>query len=233
MAEPQKLEGADRQEKEPVLVSVIKRQCMNNSKVSRMACQIQIPTKEEAEKSNPVGVRIKEDAINMVIVWRDKDLVLPAGHITQFDMDVIDAVYTLMYSGYETFTAKEVARVLSGNPKQVITPKKIEAIRNSIDRLNHIYIKIDCTEEADLREGTESKEGTYVLESSLLACDEVDTRYKVNGKETMAYHMREKPVLYRYAETNKQIINIPAELLDTHKLFSDTDEAILVKRICN
>ncbi len=48
--------------------------------------------------------------------------------VTQFDMAVIDAAYTIMNSGLMILTAEWIAKVLSGNMDQKVTPQKIGAI---------------------------------------------------------------------------------------------------------
>lgn len=203
------------------------RQYMNNTKISRILSTKPIPIEEVvAELKIPINDKI----INLVDLWRDENITLSTNNITQFDMAVMDAAYTIMCSGYMVITAEWIARVLSGNPEQKITPQKIGAIRKSIDKLRSVHIKIDCKDEINARRDTKGKVDKFVYESYMLPLDKIEARYEANGKEIVAYPVLTKPALYRYAEIVHQIVDVPAELLDTHDEFRDTDEAILIKR---
>jgi hypothetical protein len=144
-------------------------------------------------------------------------------------MAVMDAVYTIMCAGYDMITDAWVARVMSGNPKLRASDRHLAAIRQSVDKLCSISINIDCTDEFSHRRDT-PKGGVTQFTSYLLDVDKQAARYQVNGKEAVAYHLLTCPALYRYAEAVKQIISVPAELLDTHDRYYDTDEAMLIKR---
>ena len=203
------------------------RQYMNNTKISRILSTKPIPIEEVvAELMIPINDKI----INLVDIWRDENITLSTNNITQFDMAVMDAAYTIMCSGYMVITAEWIARVLSGNPDQKITPQKIGAIRKTIDKLRSVHIKIDCKEEINARRDTKDKVDRFVYESYLLPLDKLEARYEANGKEIIAYPVLSKPALYKYAEIIHQIVDVPADLLDTHDEFRDTDEAILIKR---
>ena len=203
------------------------RQYMNNTKISRILSTKPIPVEEVVSE---LKIPINDKIINLVDIWRDKNITLSTNNITQFDMAVMDAAYTIMCSGYMVLTAEWIARVLSGNPDQKITPQKIGAIRRSIDKLRSVHIKIDCKDEINARRDTKGKIDKFVYESYLLPLDKIEARYEANGKEIVAYPVLTKPALYRYAEIVHQIVDVPAELLDTHEEFRDTDEAILIKR---
>ena len=62
-----------------------------------------------------------------------------------------------MCSGKMILTAEWIAKVLSGNPKQKITKNKIEATRQSIDKLRYIHIQIDCSNEIKYRKDKKNK----------------------------------------------------------------------------
>ena len=203
------------------------RQYMNNTKISRILSTKPIPIEEVVSE---LKIPINDKIINLVDIWRDKNITLSTNNITQFDMAVMDAAYTIMCSGYMVITAEWIAKVLSGNPDQKMTPQKIGAIRRSIDKLRSVHIKIDCKDEINARRDTKGKIDKFVYESYLLPLDKIEARYEANGKEIVAYPVLTKPALYRYAEIVHQIVDVPAELLDTHDEFRDTDEAILIKR---
>ena len=212
-------------EKLPVLN--FDKQYMNNTKIGRILSTKPIPIEDVvAELKIPINDKI----INLVDIWKDKNITLSTNNITQFDIAVMDAAYTIMCAGYMVITAEWIAKVLSGNPDHKITPQKIGAIRKSIDKLRSIHIKIACKDEINARRDTKDKIDKFVYESYLLPLDKIEAIYEANGKEIVAYPVLTKPALYRYAEIMHQIIDVPAELLDTHNEFHDTEEAILIKR---
>lgn len=215
------------EDKEKLPVLNFDRQYMNNTKISRILSTKPIPIEDVASE---LKIPINDKIINLVDIWRDENITLSTNNITQFDMAVMDAAYTIMCSGYMVITAEWIARVLSGNPNQKITPQKVGAIRRSIDKLRSVHIKIECKDEINARRDTKGKIDKFVYESYLLPLDKIEARYEANGKEIVAYPVLIKPALYRYAEIVHQIVDVPAELLDTHNEFRDTDEAILIKR---
>lgn len=215
------------EDKAKLPVLTFHRQYMNNTKISRILSTKPIPIEEVVSE---LKIPINDKIINLVDIWRDENITLSTNNITQFDMAIMDAAYTIMCSGYMVITAEWIARVLSGNPDQKITPQKIGAIRRSIDKLRSVHIKIDCKDEINARRDTRGKIEKFIYESYLLPLDKIEARYEANGKEIVAYLVLTKPALYRYAEIFNQIIDVPAELLDTHEEFRDTDEAILIKR---
>lgn len=214
-------------EKEKLPVLNFSRQYMNNTKISWVLSTKLISI---AENHTRLNISINDTIINCVDVWRDENITLSSDNVTQYDMAVMDAAYTIICSGQTILTAEWIAKVLSGNPKQKVTKKKIEAIRQSIDKLRYIHIKIDCTEEFNARRDTKNRVKDCIYESYLLPIEKVTAIYEANGKEIVAYPVLSKPVLYQYAEIIHQIIDIPADLLDTHSIYHDTDEAILIKR---
>lgn len=217
----------DNNEMEKLPVLNFDRQYMSNTKISRILSTKQIQIEEMVSE---LKIPINDKIINLVDIWRDKNITLSCDNITQFDMAVMDAAYTIMCAGQMILTAEWIAKVLSGNPDQKVTPLKIAAIRKSIDKLRSIHIKIDCKDELNFRRDTKGKVKKFVYESYLLPLDKIDAKYEANGKEIIAYPVLSKPALYRYAEIVHQIVDVPASLLDTHQEFRDTDEAILIKR---
>lgn len=227
MAKTEVIEVIDDDKAKLPVLNFINRQYMNNTKISRILSTKPIPIEDVvAELKIPINDKI----INLVDVWRDENITLSTNNITQFDMAVMDAAYTIMCAGYMVITAEWIARVLTGNPDQKVTPRKISAIRQSIDKLRSVHIKIDCKDEINARRDTKGKVDKFVYESYLLPLDKIEARYEANGKDIIAYPVLTKPALYRYAEIVHQIVDVPAELLDTHDDFRDTDEAILIKR---
>ena len=119
------------------------KQYMNNSKIGRI-----ISTKpiEIVEECSELTIPVHGEIINIVDIWKDRNVSLSAYNITQFDMAVMDAAYTIINSGYTIIAPEWILKVMSGNMNARATPKKINAIKDSVDKLRSIHIQIDCTQ---------------------------------------------------------------------------------------
>ncbi len=203
------------------------RQYMNNTKLSRILTTRPININEDS-----FDLKINERVVNLVDIWSDQNITLSSTNITQYDLSVMDAAYTIMSQGIMLITPEWILRVMSGNPKQKLTEKKITTVKESIKKLQGVRIKVDCTEEYNAYQLQKGKDpvDSWTYESYLLPLGKIEARYESNGKVMTAYTVLEKPALYRYAEMNHQIVDVPAYLFETREQFSDTDEAVLIKR---
>ena len=206
------------------------RQYMNNTKLNQRLSTKLISMKNEDNENGLVrfSVSVENNTNLSVEVWQDEDVNVVSEEITQFDMAVLDAVYTIMCAGYDVFTLEGVGKVMSGNKAQKITPSKLVAIEDSIEKMRCTHIRIDCEEQFRSRKDT--RDMKYIYESYFLPANRVSGEYEANGKSVTAYQIIEKSGYYKYAENLHQIVDFDAELLDTHTKFTDTFEAILIKR---
>ena len=215
------------EKKENLPILSINRQYLNNTKIGRIIATKKYP--DITDKGISMKVAIKENIVNLVNLNTDPNITLTDSNITQFDMAVMDAVYTIISAGVMVVTPEWICKVLSGNMSQRATPRKVHAVVKSLEKLRSIHIRIDCKEQANVKE-KEKKYEELVYQSYLLPLSSVEARLAANGREVRAYTVLEKPALYCYAESLHQLIDVPAELMDTHELFADTDNAILIKR---
>lgn len=202
-------------------------QYINNTKLSRVLTTKQIDiTNDEFE------LNITDKVVNLVNIWQDEHITLTNNNITPFDMAVMDAAYTIIIQGPMVITPEWIAHVMSGNKKEKVTENKIKAVIDSINKLQLIRIKIDCTKEYNEYQLQKGKKPVkfWGYESYFLPVGKIEAKFDVNGKKVSAYKMLERPAIYRYAEMNKQIIEVPSYLLETQEHFADTEEAVLIKR---
>lgn len=170
----------------------------------------------------------KKNVFVDVDLHKDEHLQLSSPNVTQYDMAVLDAVYTLFVNKQSMFSPEMLLRIMSGNFEQDASPQKIGSITRSINKLRHIDIRIDYTDEARARKLI-GKNRTAVITSYLLPVDEIESR-AANGQTIHAYRLLTEPALYVYARNIQQIIDVPTVLLETHDTLSDTDEVIVLKR---
>ena len=93
----------------------------------------------------------KKNVFVDVDLHKDEHLQLSSPNVTQYDMAVLDAVYTLFVNKQSMFSPEMLLRIMSGNFEQDASPQKIGSITRSINKLRHIDIRIDYTDEARAR----------------------------------------------------------------------------------
>lgn len=149
---------------------------------------------------------------------------------TYWDRIVMDAVYTLSVYGQDVFTPEMLMRVISGNPEADASEKKLAVIRDTLDRLSYIKIRVDCTDEM-IAKKVIKKGQTYVRETYMLPLEKEEVRSGNHKKIMTAYRLLKKSALYEYAEKVNQFICIPSEILEnSHRAVSDSMDAIQIKR---
>ncbi|RXM73650.1 hypothetical protein DP144_13865 [Clostridium tetani] len=144
---------------------------------------------------------------------------------TPYDRVVHNAVCSLYEAGNTEFTALMVYRCMNGlvnNEK--VSPQAVGAVTKSLDKVSRIRCKIDWTAEAQAR-GVNIDNG--LLEGNILATKKITVT--TSGKTIEAYQLLDKPILYTYAQTTKQVITIPIKLLQTKEKLRSTDEVIVIR----
>lgn len=165
-------------------------------------------------------------------------------NITQYDFDIMDAVYSLYINGCNVFSPEMVARMISGNLDGRVSAQKIGSVSRSLNKLRHIDITIDLTDEY-IKQGWDLPEDkTLLLRTSYLLPLDIysavipdngkvlkSRKAVINGEEIeiiAGYEFMKKPVLYTYAEQHGDIECFPMTLLSDPAL-SDTDENTAIK----
>lgn len=169
----------------------------------------------------------KDVCISVSVSANDGNFFKENVQITPYDRAVMDSVYSLCVAGFSSFTPEMVVRTMSGSPDMDVTPRKSSSVKSSLEKLSHISVNIDCTDEMVIRK--KIKKGmTFSLEGPLLHI-EASPVTVCNQKTMPGYQLLEEPVLYRYAGEVGQIIRIPTDLLSVAG-GRNTDELTLIKR---
>lgn len=176
-----------------------------------------------------VGTEKKQIHTKVLIDYKDKNIKLPS-NFTTYDKVVFDAIITLYEAGNNIFTADMVFRCMNGlTNKEKPTPQQKGAVTKSIEKMRFMHCEIDYTEEANARLRFQNKEelSRFKIEGYFLNADKITIA--AGGKPVEAYFINKKPILYEYAQFNKQIINVPLQLLNTKQVVSSTDEIIVIR----
>ena len=143
---------------------------------------------------------------------------------TSFDRVVYNAITTLYVAGDpdHTMTPAMVWRAMVGaKDSENPSPQQLNAVTDSIDKMRFMRARIDCSAElaryGATLDGMPISKGivdTYLLQASAVKVD-------AGGHEVTAYHVTEPPVLYTYSAKMRQVITVPAKLLDVRRLGRD------------
>lgn len=201
----------------------LKYQYFNNTKLYREIANLSINNARTCFKIN-IG---QSAVINIKFHTALKNV-----QITQYDLTLLNSIYTLKKNGMTSFSLDWLGKIISGNQNQKLTQQKIKRMKESIEKLNSIIIEIDCTEEFNLYQHQKKQKTiiSKIYKGALLSTQLAVGRYAVNGKTLNIYKLLTISPLFQYAEMNHQILYALAYFLDTKQYFSDTDESIIIKR---
>lgn len=138
--------------------------------------------------------------------------------VDAFDCAIMDAVYTLQYSGETSFRARDIHRLLSADPKSISKDKK-EKIEHRIERLAGITFLVE-------------DEGKEEISGALLPIE------KLEGKQCKyAFRKGQNMPLYEYASRKRHILRYPQAMLSmkaaeeegSDTAFRNTEEGVLFK----
>ena len=202
-----------------------KKEYLNNSKIANYISS----NNNLLDKTLQLTTIPKKNIFVTVDLTTDENVSVINQNITQYDMAVMDSVYTLLVNGTSSFTPEMIVRIMSGNFEQDVTPQKAGAVTKSLNKLSLIRISIDCTDELRMRKQI-SNNKTAQLTSYLMPIREITIRSANHQTEMKGFQLIEKPVLYTYAENIKQIMSVPTTLLETKNKISNTDDVIIIKR---
>ena len=146
---------------------------------------------------------------------------------TEYDRNVYNAVSSLYVYGDQmhVMTPAMVYRAMTGQREsENLSAKQIAAVTRSLDKMRFIRAQIDCTAELQSR--------NLKLDSQQINSGEIDTYLlaaeilKVNagGQTVKAYRIIKTPILYEYSAAIKQVLTVPASMLDVKELSELRDE---------
>ena len=129
--------------------------------------------------------------------------------ITDFDVEIMNAVVTHTVFDNYVLTPQMVNQVLTGNPKARITEKKRAEINESIRKLSFTEISIDASEEGSIWPNVRPR-----YHGPLIMAERV-TDVEINGTLTDCFIIRRRPILYEYASAKNQVARYPLALLNS------------------
>lgn len=140
---------------------------------------------------------------------------------TEYDRNVYNAVSSLYVYGDQSHvvTPAMVYRAMTGlTDSERPTAGQLAAVTRSLDKMRFIRARIDCTEELKMRRITlNSKQiNGGEIDTYLLTADAI--KVQAGGQTVRAYRIIKTPILYEYAAAVKQVLTLPASVLDVKEI---------------
>lgn len=140
---------------------------------------------------------------------------------TEYDRNVYNAVSSLYVYGDQSHvvTPAMVYRAMTGlTNSEKPTAGQLAAVTRSLDKMRFIRARIDCTEELKMRRITlNSKQiNGGEIDTYLLTADAI--KVQAGGQTVRAYRIIKTPILYEYAAAVKQVLTLPASVLDVKEI---------------
>ena len=144
--------------------------------------------------------------------------------ITPFDSEVFTAITSLFDVGTKRFTGHDIYRVMTGNPRALATPEKLQAIDESWTRLTSIAMKLDTGNMGNAYHFIRWVRDSRVIEGRK---DTVILRNQHGTFESTLYSVTEEPTLKTYADALHQVLRYPLEARNTP--VNKTRELIIIQ----
>ncbi len=140
---------------------------------------------------------------------------------TEYDRNVYNAVSSLYVYGDQSHvvTPAMVYRAMTGlTDSEKPTAGQLAAVTRSLDKMRFIRARIDCTEVLKARRITlNSKQiNGGEIDTYLLTADAI--KVQAGGQTVRAYRIIKTPILYEYAAAVKQVLTLPASVLDVKEI---------------
>lgn len=205
---------------------------MNNTALARKIFYSGIDGETE------VSVRPLKNKNIVTICTVNFDEVILSQELTPTDLSTIDSVYNFYLSNKLSFTAHDLAKAISGNPKKRPSEEMLKEIEDSMRRLMGTTIDINCTAEMQARGLMKDGDPDQIIKSmggTMIVGTYMKVENKHSGKTETEYTLMDNKMplpLYDYAERTNQIISVPPVLLNTvaANIGKDTNETVALKR---
>lgn len=167
--------------------------------------------------------------VSLEYVGDDESLELTR-KVSEFDMQVYNAIASLYEAGKTEFTLQEIFNLTMGKGKA--KQSQLDVIADSVELLRRTRLKADVTQEAKAHKLIDPETGEPWAEMKIddFIFNALRIQMKsTNGKITTGYKVHTTPILSRYAKASKQIVSYPTRYLDTKEAGSNTQRNIVIR----
>lgn len=184
---------------------------MTNTKLAHTF--VKQPLQELANIDTNFDVEVGGGVIVTASIEIDESLEILGGYeFDDYDKTVHDSICTIGEAGNTFFTIDMIYRTMYNYTTDRKPSKKAKGlIKKSIHKMQNITLKADFSAHLKQKNTTlENKE--MIIKDRLLSLREYQG--KVNGAIVEGYRFNGTPILYDYSKAVKQLITVPAHLLD-------------------
>ncbi len=153
--------------------------------------------------------------------------------LSNFDLDVADAIYTLCHQKEEKIRLNDILRTLSGDMNQRVKTQNREKLLASIAKLRATTVRLDVMAHLSSNHYQETMShdaswyhAIFSKEAPFLYLKDVKTGVYVIDNDSDYFTL---PTHY-YAELVKQVIRVPFSLLESDSPYKSTLQNIQIKR---
>lgn len=168
--------------------------------------------------------------VSLEVIDDDGESVALSRRLSDFDIEVYNAIASLYEDGKRAITLREIAELTIGESS--ITSQQIDSVAESVEILRRTLLTADVTQEAKAHKLTDPETGEPWAEMRindfLFNAVRIDMK-STNGKVTTGYKTHSMPVGLKYAKASKQIVSYDAKYLATRSAGSNTERNIVVK----
>lgn len=142
-------------------------------------------------------------------------------NLTEYERQVSDAVMTLWEAAKEqgvppVFTADMIHRAMPGGGDKPSAQQR-GAITRTVEKLRHLHVTVDATEEMRQR-GLIEKGESFELDDFFLSATRGTKRFSNRKDPVTAYQLNTEPMILRYAKMTKQVLRTSAQNLEIRKV---------------
>lgn len=168
--------------------------------------------------------------VSLEVIAGDEESVALSRRLSDFDIEVYNAIASLYEDGKRAVTLREIAELTIGESS--ITSQQIDSVAESVEVLRRTLLTADVTQEAKAHKLTDPETGEPWAEMKindfLFNAVRIDMK-STNGKVTTGYKTHSMPIGLKYAKASKQIASYDAKYLATRSAGSNTERNIVVK----
>ena len=192
-------------------MNMVTRNYFNNTKVVNKISKIE----DLMERVHVGEFGKKKPDVVTCIDFKASDAALLSSPISQFEIVVMDAIYTLSISGKKAFTAEMIANVIAGKEvgKDKNKSTRFNDIVKAMERLSFIRATIDFSSMAKEKCLLNAPDIETKISGYVLPIIELRIKSRVKKIDKAIYTLDGTPILYKYAESIGRIVSVPASLL--------------------
>lgn len=184
---------------------------MTNTKLAHTF--VKQPLQELASFDTNFDVEVGGGVVVTASIEIDEALeILGKYEFDDYDKTIHDAICTIGEAGNVFFTVDMIYRTMYNyTTDRKPSNKAKELIKKSIHKMQNITLKADFSAHLN-QKNTELENKQMIVKDRLLSLREYQG--KINGATVEGYRFNGTPILYDYSKAVKQLITVPAHLLD-------------------